>query len=130
MFWVGLATLIMLINGTGDDSREFRRRVRAMHEATEQLVPDASRRAAAERALNETQLAFFHHRERLEKVSACIADADADYVATSAQYSACLNQLDEVWATSLTDFLHAEQHFRAAVHAQELVRIHLKVRKQ
>ncbi len=130
MFWVGLATLIMLINGTGDDSREFRKRVQAMHEATEQFVPDLGRRTLADHALDETTAAFLKHRERLDKVSHCIAAADADYAATRAEYTACLDTLDEMWAVSFTDFMRAEQHFRAAVRPHELIQIHQKVRKQ
>jgi len=127
MFWVGLATLIMLINGTGDDSREFRKRVQAMHDATVQFIPDVERRDAAERALSETSAAFLKHRQRLDKVSLCIAKADEDYKATSAEYVACMDALDELWDVSTADFVRAEQHFRAAVRPEELVQIQKKV---
>ncbi|HXS17573.1 MAG TPA: hypothetical protein VN764_10320 [Polyangiaceae bacterium] len=130
MFWVGLATLIMLISGTGDDSREFRKRMQAMHEATEHFIGDGERRARADRALQETSAAFLAHRTRLDKLSRCIGDADADYHATQAQYAACLDHLDEMWAASVNDFLRAEQHFRAAASQAELLQIHHKVLKR
>lgn len=127
MFWVGLATLIMLISGTGDDTREFRKRVKVMHGAIEELVPNDDRRAAAQQALDATGRAFLDHRARLDEMSQCIGKADASYHATTEVYSACLRQLDEVWKESTAQFLSAEENFRAALTPQELAGVQEKL---
>jgi hypothetical protein len=119
MLWVGLATLIMLITGTGDDTREFRKRVHHMEKAVDELVVDASRKQAVSAALKQTSQAFFDHRARLDLVGKCITEADANYEASREDYEECLKTLDPLWETAAHDFIAAEKDFRAALEPKE-----------
>lgn len=127
MFWVGLATLIMMLNGSGDDTREFRRRAEAMHKATQKVIADTKRQKEAEQALKATMKAFVDHRKRLDLMAQCVIKADANYQATPADYEACIEDLESVWESATDEFVVAEQSFRAAVTAEELRAIKLEV---
>ncbi len=123
MLWVGLATLIMLITGTGDDTREFRKRVQLMEKAVEQLVVESSRKEAASAALRRTSQAFVDHRARLDVVGKCIAEADANYDATRKDYDACLETMEPLWDSAAHEFIAAERDFRAALSPTEFTSV-------
>ncbi len=127
MIWVGLATLIMLLNGAGDDTREFRQRAEAMNEATKKIIADAERQKEAEKALHATMKAFIDHRNRLDLIAQCIASVDANYHATPADYEACIGSLETVWENATNEFVAAEEDFRAAVTPEELQAIRQEV---
>jgi hypothetical protein len=129
MLWVGIATLIMLISGTGDDTHTFRKRMAALEQATRSSVVDTKRQKAAQTALKDTSQAFFAHRKRLDRVGQCITQLDARYQVTRADYEACMKDLDNIWDDALSDFVAAEHNFRAAVAPEELTHIYSKVIK-
>lgn len=123
MLWVGLATLIMLITGAGDDTREFRHRVKLMEHSLDEVLEEGERRQAAQQALAATSRAFSDHRQRLHQIGLCVDKADANYAATAEDYRACLTKLGSVWETAATEFVAAEKSFRDALLPGEFERV-------
>jgi len=119
MFWIGLATLIMLVSGSGDDTLAFRKRAEAMREMIVEMVSESGRARDAVGAVNEAEKAFGAHRNRLEKVGLCIEKADRKYAATEADYLACGKNSEREWKTTTDDLVRAELTLREALKPDE-----------
>lgn len=119
MFWVGLATLIMLISGTGDDTRAFRKRVKEMEKVITELITEPARRDTALKTLTETQVALSAHRTRLAEMGTCLEAADRNYAATEADYNSCVDQLDAGWDVATDQLLTANKRFHSLLDAAE-----------
>jgi hypothetical protein len=89
MFWVALATAIMMLSGEGDDTRAIAALLASLRQAITQLVPDADRRAQALAAVTTFEQTFAAHRQELQAFGKCIEAADRNYQATRADYQAC-----------------------------------------
>jgi hypothetical protein len=95
MFWVALATAIMMLSGEGDDSRAILALFQAMRASLPACVADPARRSAALAGVERSQALFLQHRKRLEEVGKCIEDLDRRYQATAEDYERCSAGLDE-----------------------------------
>lgn len=123
MFWLGVATLLMMVSGSGDDTRAFRERARALKEALAQLVSDPVRSQTAIRTVEAIEAEFRRHRDRLHVAQTCLEKADRDFRATPETYARCTVGLDQESARTTTTFIAAEKRLRAAVTADEWLRI-------
>lgn len=127
MFWVGLATLIMLISGTGDDTRAFRQRLDQMSKALTELVHEPSRKNAALETLKQTETALTEHRARLNDAGKCLESADRNYTANATDYDTCVAQLDAGWDVATEQLLRANKRFHSILTTTEWRAVHNKV---
>ena len=94
MFWVALATAIMMLSGEGDDTRAIAMLLAGLREAITTYVPATERRTRALDAVADFELLFTQHREDLKVFGACVEAADRDYRATRASYEACVQPVE------------------------------------
>jgi hypothetical protein len=97
MFWVALASLIMMLSGDGDDVRDVERFLSALDRAVTQVIAEPARRDDVRRAVRTYTLLFEGHRARLNELAKCIEKADRDYAASAAAYAACQEPFDAHW---------------------------------
>jgi hypothetical protein len=109
MFWVALATAIMVLSGEGDDTRAIAMLLAGMRQAITEHVPDEPRRADALRALEAFEQAFAKHRQELQQFGVCVEAADREYRATHADYAACAQRV-ETQRVTLQNTLAGLQH--------------------
>jgi len=94
MFWIALATAIMMLSGEGDDTRAIAALLAGLHEAIAAHVPAEAQRARALRAVADFEQVFDKHRQDLQVFGACVEAADRDYRASRANYEACERPLE------------------------------------
>jgi hypothetical protein len=94
MFWVALATAIMVLSGEGDDTRAIAMLLAGMRQAIAEHVPAEPRREDALKAVTAFEQAFAKHREQLQQFGACVETADRKYSASHADYAACGQRLE------------------------------------
>ncbi len=109
----------MLITGSGDDTRAFRMRAKAMRENVVEIVPDGARVNAAKVAINDAEKVFGEHRARLALIGVCIEKADRNFDATEADYLRCQENLGSGWKKTADDLIVAEIALRRALSAGE-----------
>jgi hypothetical protein len=119
MFWVALATAIMMLSGEGDDTRAILALITGLRQAITHTVPAEARREQALRAITEFEQAFTKHREQLQLFGKCLEAADRNYHATHADYEACSARL-EPQRIALRHVLDSVQHeYEAALSPAE-----------
>ena len=123
MFWVALATAIMMLSGEGDDTRAIAALIAGLREAITQGVADSSRRAEAIRAVSEFEQAFATHRQELQSFGACVQAADRNYRATSADYTACSDRVEAQRVTLRHSLATVQRDYEAALTASERAQI-------
>jgi hypothetical protein len=89
MFWVALATAIMMLSGEGDDVRAIAFLIAGLRQSVTQHVADEPRRTRALDAIGRFEKEFARHREELARFGECVETADRNYRATRADYAAC-----------------------------------------
>jgi hypothetical protein len=94
MFWVALATAIMMLSGEGDDTRAILALIAGLRNAITQSSADSPRQAEALRAVSEFEQAFTMHRQELQAFGKCVEAADRKYHATRADYAACEERIE------------------------------------
>lgn len=94
MFWVALATAIMMLSGEGDDTRAVGALIAGLRDAVARVATEPPRKAEALRAVSEFERAFATHRAELQTFGRCVEAADRDYYATRAAYTACRDQIE------------------------------------
>ena len=115
MFWVALATAIMMLSGEGDDTRAISTLLAGMRQAIEAQVADAPRRKGALEALASFERAFAKHRYALQDFGTCVERADRDYHATSADYAACEERVEQQRATLRATLEQVQQRYDSAL---------------
>src|SRR5262245_16149779 len=123
MFWIALSALIMSLTGEGDDTYAFRKILDNQKEAVEDEVHDPGRQKAAVEIVDKTSAAFWKHRERTGKISACLEKADRTYDVSAATYEACLTDLGPAWDAAGKDLIESEREFRSSLTADELLAV-------
>jgi hypothetical protein len=126
MFWAALATLIMAMTGAGDDTFVFREFLEKMQEGVQTEVSDPARQQKALAAIDQTLEGFRQHRERVNKVSACIEKADRSYVVKVSDYEKCLVNMAASWDQAAETLIEKNRLFTAAVTDAELRQIQAK----
>jgi len=127
MFWVAVASLIMLISGTGDDTRAFRERAEAFKEAISLYVQDGPREARAIAAVERSECSFRRHREKLAQKQACLAKVDAAYAATRQDYLACLAGTQNIWLESSDALIKSQRDLQASITPEEWALVQARV---
>lgn len=94
MFWVALATAIMMLSGEGDDTRAILALLGGLRAAITQTVDAGPRRSRALDAVTRFERAFETHRALLKEFGACVEAADRKYGATRDDYAACSGKLE------------------------------------
>jgi hypothetical protein len=123
MFWVALATAIMMLSGEGDDTRAIAMLLGGLREAINAYVPASERRTRALDAVADFELLFTKHREELVVFGACVEAADRDYHATQASYDACLRPI-EARRVELRDGLRTViGEYQSALSAEERAKV-------
>ncbi len=115
MFWVALATAIMMLSGEGDDTRAIAALLASVRQAITQLVPDAGRRAQALEAVTTFEQTFAQHREALQTFGKCVEAADREYQATRADYAACTAPVEAQRAAMRQAIETVQREYEAAV---------------
>jgi hypothetical protein len=115
MFWVGLASLIMALTGSGDDTRAFRDHAEALKEAVSEIVHDAGRVHQAKQAIERTEGAFGTHRMRLARIGDCIELLDRSYEVKAEDYADCAGKADASWEDATTQLVEADRQLRDAL---------------
>jgi hypothetical protein len=123
MFWVALATAIMMLSGEGDDTRAIAALIAGLREAITQSVADASRRAEAIRAVSELERAFATHRHELQSFGACVEAVDRNYRATPADYTACSDLVEAERVTLRQALVTVQRDYEAALTSGERAQI-------
>jgi hypothetical protein len=119
MFWVALATAIMMLSGEGDDTRAIAALLASLRQAITQLVPDAGRRAQALRAVTTFEQTFENHRRELQAFGKCVEAADRKYQATRADYAACGERVEAQRAEMRHAIQEVQQEYEAALSPSE-----------
>lgn len=123
MFWVALATAIMLASGDGDDTRAIRDFLAALREQIPLHIKDAVRAKEAARGVDILQAAFEGHRKRLDEYSQCVQKADNNYSATDADYRRCEEGLDKQVSRLAEQMQEASSLFKANIKPAEYEKI-------
>ncbi len=123
MFWVALATAIMLASGDGDDTRAIRDFLKALREQIPLEVKDEARAKEALRGVDVLQEAFESHRNRLDKYSECIEKVDHNYGAKEADYRRCEEGLEVESARLIKQMEEVSSLFKQNITAKEDDRI-------
>jgi hypothetical protein len=99
MFWVALATLIMMLSGDGDDTTAVAGFLKAVRESAMVRVEDPTRRAQVVSAVDDYQKLFVLHRQKQNELAGCIEQADRNYRATEQSYAACEGAFAAHWTS-------------------------------
>src|SRR5687768_16524304 len=94
MFWIALATAIMMLSGEGDDTRAISAVIAGLRDAITHLGTGSVEKAEALRAVAQFEQAFATHRSELRVFGQCVDDADRNYRATHASYTACSDRVE------------------------------------
>jgi hypothetical protein len=123
MFWIALATAIMMLSGEGDDTRAISAVIAGLRDAIPHLATGSAEKAKALRAVAEFEQAFATHRAELRVFGQCVDDADRDYRATHASYAACSDRV-EAQRIALRRVLESVQRdYEAALGREERARV-------
>jgi hypothetical protein len=119
MFWVALATAIMMLSGEGDDVRAIAALIAGLRQSISVHVEDDARRARALDAVEDFETEFARHREELQVFGDCVEAVDRRYDATQADYEACEGRIEAERARlrERLDVVHRE--YEAAVEPAE-----------
>jgi hypothetical protein len=115
MFWVALATAIMVLSGEGDDTRAIAALLAGMRQAIADRVPEEPRKTGALRALAEFEQAFAQHRKELQAFGVCVEAADRKYRANAADYAACSAPLEAQRVTLRETLAGVQREYEAAL---------------
>jgi hypothetical protein len=119
MFWVALATAIMMLSGEGDDTRAITSLLAGMRQAIAAQVPDEARRVGPLRAMARFEQAFAKHRHELQEFGVCVEAADRKYRATRAEYAACAQRVEAQRVTLREALASAQREYEAALSVAE-----------
>jgi hypothetical protein len=119
MFWVALATAIMMLSGEGDDTRAISALLTGVRQAIAAQVPDEARRAAALHAVTEFEQAFDKQRHELHAFGVCVEAADREYRATAAQYAACVQRVEAQRVALRATLASVQRAYDSALSAAE-----------
>lgn len=97
MFWVALASLIMMLSGDGDDRIVVARFLDALAKSAQVHVKDPARLAEVLDAVHRYERTFEEHRDRQNELAGCLEKADRKYQATAADYDACKAAIETHW---------------------------------
>lgn len=95
MFWVALATAIMLLSGDGDDTRIIVDLIAALRQQISLTVGEPKRAAKALRGIDLLEQSFKAHRSRLNEYMECVTKVDHNFSATEADYARCDEGLEK-----------------------------------
>jgi hypothetical protein len=123
MFWVALATAIMMLSGEGDDTRAIGVLLAGLRDAITQTLPASPRRAQALAAVSEFERAFAAHRQGLQEFGKCVEAADRTYHATRADYTACADRAQAQRVTLRGSLESVQRDYDAVVSPDERVRV-------
>lgn len=119
MFWVALATAIMLLSGDGDDTRAIRDLLAALRQQIPIEIQEPERARAALHGIDLLEETFRTHRARLHDYTECVQKADQLYAATEDDYLACEAGLNEEAIRLAESFTKASKVFETAVTRDE-----------
>jgi hypothetical protein len=119
MFWVALATAIMMLSGEGDDTRAITALLAGVRQAVAAHVPDQARRTDALRAVALFEQAFVKHRHELQEFGRCVDAADRKYRATGADYAACVERIEAQRATLRGTLARVQREYDSALSETE-----------
>ena len=123
MFWVALATAIMMLSGEGDDVRAIAELIAGLREAIAVHVEDDTRRARALDAVGRFEVEFTRHREELQTFGDCVEAADREYGATQEDYDACEASIEAERIRLGERLEEVHREYEAAVEPDERARI-------
>jgi hypothetical protein len=129
MFWIALSTLIMSMTGEGDDTYAIRAFFERAHDAVENQVQDEAHKRAALDTLNRATTAFERHRQRVNKISQCIEQADRRYSAVAADYERCLVDVEPAWNAAGEELIVLGRDLNRALTPAELQAVRKRVER-
>lgn len=115
MFWVALATAIMMLSGEGDDTRAIAALLEGLRQAITQSVPASPRRANALEAVATFEQTFATHRLELQAFGKCVEAADRNYRSTQADYAACGARVEAQRAELRRTLADVQRKYEAAL---------------
>jgi hypothetical protein len=123
MFWVALATAIMMLSGEGDDVRAIALLIAGLRQSIYVHVDDETRRARALDAVGRFESEFARHRKELERFGQCVETADRKYGATRADYTACEARVEAERARLAGALRDVHEKYEASVEPEERANI-------
>jgi hypothetical protein len=129
MFWVGIATLIMMFSDESDLAKVFAETTAAYEKAITEVVPDPERRAAAVEAMRGLRSTSEDRVRALAVLGECLESADRSYDASAATYQVCWEGADVRWQALEQGILEFHQKTRAAFLGDEWQRVMHVVRE-
>lgn len=130
MFWVALASLILVLTGGGDDTKAFREQMARNRAALQAVVGDSARIGLATTAIDDAERAFGDHRARLDEMGRCIERLDRTYRVTAAEYDGCTAGADASWDRLTDEVVAAELRMRQALSDAEWAAVQDSLRAQ
>ena len=115
MLWVALGTLLMVLTGSGDDTKAIRERADLVRKSVKQIASDQARATRAVQSVDDFEKVFGEHRDRLEEIGKCVEEADRRYEVSEADYNGCLAELDKGWDLTIEGTLQAQRNLRDAL---------------
>ncbi len=129
MFWIALSTLIMSMTGEGDDTYAIRDFFERAHDAVEAQVKDAEHKRLALDTLDRAVAAFETHRDRVNKISQCIEQADRRYASVAADYQRCLTDVQPAWNAAGEELIELSRELNRALTPAELAAVRGRVER-
>ncbi|HKO90831.1 MAG TPA: hypothetical protein VJU61_06760 [Polyangiaceae bacterium] len=123
MFWIALATAIMMLSGEGDDTRAIAALLAGLRQAIAAHVPAEAERARALRAVTDFEQIFDKHRQDLQSFGSCVEACDRDYRANRASYDACAQPLEAARVTLGHALERVIEQYQAALTPAERARV-------
>jgi hypothetical protein len=130
MFWVALSTLIMSMTGEGDDTYAIRAFFDRARDAVEDQVKDGAHKRAALDTLDLALAEFAEHRERVNKISRCIEQADRRYSSVASDYERCLTDVEPAWNAAGEKLIELGSDLNRALTPAEMKAVRRRVERR
>ena len=127
MFWVLVASGIMLLTGDGGDAHLEMKMLKAMDGAIQEVVLDDERREAALKNVDGFRQLLMEHRKLLGEVGDCVEKLDRSYNPTKEAYLACSAGIDGLWAKTEERFLGLDREQKSLLTPQEMELVSKKI---
>lgn len=119
MLWVALGTLLMILTGSGDDTKAMRARADLLRKSVQKVAADQARATRAVQSVDDFERAFGAHRERLKEIGSCVERMDRQYAVSQADYMGCVAELDAGWELTINHAIDAQQLLRQSLTDEE-----------
>jgi hypothetical protein len=113
MIWVGLAMLVMLASGDGNNVRAFMAWQEKLVSHVDEIVDDPIRREAAAAVLDDALEELLRMRRIQSEFGDCVEALDRTYEVSAADYEVCFEDRYGYWAFLIDTHERLKAGFRS-----------------